>query len=1529
MKSLLFLLFACLLSNISYSQAQTASGNLPVPQPLTGLTTVGYQAGERGSNHCVWEKIVRGTDSRGNVVFATNEAYVELATGLNYRDAVGQWQAAREEIDPCPGGAVAQFGQHQIAFAANLNTPGCVNMLTPDGKRLQSEILGLCYFDVASDKTAVLATVKDCQGAIVNGNQVLYVDAFDRVAANVRYTYTKAGLKQDVFLEDAPPAPENFGLASASTMLQVITEFVSATEPTIASNEVPTQAGSIADQDLDFGVMKMARGKAFLPGTNASVTPVAKQWAHLAGKRLLFETVPVASLTNAFGALPIGRTQPSFTGQAIPIPERACSAIAPVATIASVAPDSGYDLDYTTISTSQSGYTFQGDTTYFISAPVNLAGTTTFEGDTVIKFNYGTSLNFYDPAQVTCLGAYYRPIVFTTKDDDTVGEMISSSYHTPYSGAACAINFNGSGSHNSSLNLQNFRISYAGEAIAASGISVAVKLKDGQIVNCPVAFYSLGQAQVTAENVLFANCTYAFELGIAGFTAENATFYGGQLVYPVGSGLQCANGSCINCVIANVNSFSPQMRYLLTGDHNAFYNSGQASASWYGGISFGASPFSPGYYPFVSAGAGNFYLTPYYLDKGTMNIDPYLLADLRTKTILPPNTSTYIGGAINSPANLYPQVSPSTGHFLADTSWPDLGYHYDILDYLVSDEAVNANLTLRNGVALGAYGAHAFQVSGTSQFSSQVDYPYQVNWIVRHNSVQEQSVTLGEAPVSLLQGNSAGPALNLASLSVASLGAGFTAGSRQLLPDVSHGGSLFSSISLWNCRLYDLTCYNFAELVPSVFGMTNCCLERCSTGFLQQQTGKEQDVSLINNLFWRGDLAFLYLNYPGSGTKPWSITNNAFDGVGHGVSGADDFDDEFAFGYNGYINTSPFIVNYYPGPQNIVLSGFNYATSALGRFYQQSTSFVDNGDPNSLDLALNGLTFTTRPDQTQDQDPVDIGYHYPIIAAPAAITTEVVDCFPEYISASDPAYGLPITYFIVTPPSHGTLDYPYDAGELIYTPNPGYIGLDTFTYEVFNGYVFSAPQVVSVIATDPGIVALSQTAMTGIGQPLALTLTAQKSCQEPLTFSITQQPQHGSLSGTPPNIIYTPQTSPSSFEGWDSFWFTASDGISVSGQAMVTVFVLGGPNLSASCTTGSPGIQLAWTLDSTVQTMVDQATMGFNIQDFKIYRSVSGGPYSLLYTAGGTKRSTSDLAVTPGVNYCYFITPEYADSRTQIVYPVSPPVPATAPYSTQQCCTACQIPFVGQMDIAFIIDNTGSMTHDPYYKIQAMPAIQAVIGNALSYIAAASSGSYRIALVTPDNDQVNVRYAFGTEVSAFETALSDSEALVSPYGHYTPESTDECINTCVNHLAGGGSRTNPEQSEDGCSPWANPLQIGDFSPFNDSALKFIVLITDAPPGGFCDPEVFSDNPDGNRARSYATDALSKCVKINAIQIWHTAADPSGQDPSDTQEIMQDYGSLSCGWYSSVDGGLNADDMGEAIEAAILNMFYNPGDCNCP
>lgn len=105
----------------------------------------------------------------------------------------------------------------------------------------------------------------------------------------------------------------------------------------------------------------------------------------------------------------------------------------------------------------------------------------------------------------------------------------------------------------------------------------------------------------------------------------------------------------------------------------------------------------------------------------------------------------------------------------------------------------------------------------------------------------------------------------------------------------------------------------------------------------------------------------------------------------------------------------------------------------------------------------------------------------------------------------------------------------------------------------------------SVVSTVRAVAALPQELTTGEGTPLAITLSGADPAQRPLSFAIATLPPAGTLTGTPPEVVYTPADG---FEGPDSFTFTANNSLTTSEPATVRVSV----TPSATVDTAAPEV---------------------------------------------------------------------------------------------------------------------------------------------------------------------------------------------------------------------------------------------------------------------------------------------------------------------------------------------------------------------
>ncbi|MCX7928057.1 MAG: Ig-like domain-containing protein, partial [Patescibacteria group bacterium] len=150
--------------------------------------------------------------------------------------------------------------------------------------------------------------------------------------------------------------------------------------------------------------------------------------------------------------------------------------------------------------------------------------------------------------------------------------------------------------------------------------------------------------------------------------------------------------------------------------------------------------------------------------------------------------------------------------------------------------------------------------------------------------------------------------------------------------------------------------------------------------------------------------------------------------------------------------------------------------------------------------------------------------------------------------------GDSLTISIFQQPLNGTAVV-NQMNRVVYTPNMNYNGNDSFIYQVSDGQNGFASATVSLTITpvnDPPI-ANNQSITTQQNTPVNVNLSATDVDNNTLTFTIIASPRNGSLTGSAPNLTYTPNNN---FSGNDSFTFVANDGIANSNTATVSITVL-------------------------------------------------------------------------------------------------------------------------------------------------------------------------------------------------------------------------------------------------------------------------------------------------------------------------------------------------------------------------------------
>ncbi len=238
----------------------------------------------------------------------------------------------------------------------------------------------------------------------------------------------------------------------------------------------------------------------------------------------------------------------------------------------------------------------------------------------------------------------------------------------------------------------------------------------------------------------------------------------------------------------------------------------------------------------------------------------------------------------------------------------------------------------------------------------------------------------------------------------------------------------------------------------------------------------------------------------------------------------------------------------------------------------------------------------------------------PVADAKSVMTDEDV-AVTITLTGSDPD-GQTVTFALGAQPTNGALTG--TAPNVTYTPRKDFVGTDAFTYRTSDGSLDSplATVTITVKNVNDAPVATPQSIAVDEDTAKSVVLTGTDADGDQLTFMVTAAPTRGRLTGTPPNLTYTPNTN---FTGTDSFTFKANDGNADSNTGTITLSVGGvndPPTATAQSVTTDEDVAKAITLTGVD---VDGDALSFVIV--------------MLPTRGTLNGTLPNVTYTPNANY--------------------------------------------------------------------------------------------------------------------------------------------------------------------------------------------------------------------------------------------------------------------------------------------------------
>ena len=324
------------------------------------------------------------------------------------------------------------------------------------------------------------------------------------------------------------------------------------------------------------------------------------------------------------------------------------------------------DLNRMQLTGDRQDYTFRRGFTYRISSAIRLHGRTTIEGGAVIKFETsGDFPTLQILGTLDCQTGPYDPAVLTSANDYFIGYPWGSGPPQPVETGVPFLDLTAA----ENVSLHDLRFRYADMAVSTP-YQGRLDIWDSQFYQCNAGVVDEFGGVNSFHNVLFTEGVAV----VAGWT-NHLVLEAEQLTADTFNLWQCQalpfRVSLTNCVV----------RGTVNSSGNDFFQN---------------CAFNPAATNFQTSGAGNYYLTvgSPLRHAGSTNFSARLRQEFAAKTTAVPLAFPAFQSQSGS-LTLSPQKARENG------GAPDLGFHYDALDYTIGQMDVAGSISVEPGTAVG------------------------------------------------------------------------------------------------------------------------------------------------------------------------------------------------------------------------------------------------------------------------------------------------------------------------------------------------------------------------------------------------------------------------------------------------------------------------------------------------------------------------------------------------------------------------------------------------------------------------------------------------------------------------------------------------------------------------------------------------------------------------------------------------------------------------------------------------------------